>query len=228
MRTSVFLAAAAGLWALTGMAAPAASAEIGLLDAVDQVLTTPEGIARVLAIEAAIGAVVFYWLWRSRHDHAPINYSPGADSHEEVRRYFALVIWLSAHALVVFTAGGIFAHQDSAWFATSVQQSGIMPAHRLIFFVNFPAYLIIGGGAYYYARIRLPELAKRSKLAFAIAILAPFSFIPAFGSSFLDHTYDLAESIYVAFYGLANVAWVILGMGTLLLRSLRRIAKLTA
>ena len=194
-----------------------------MFEAIDLVLTTPEGVGRVLAIEGAIGAVVFYWLWRSRHDHAP-----EADPHEEVRRYIALVIWLAVHTAVVFTAGSIFAHQDSTWYATSVQQSGIMPAHRLIFFVNMPAYIIIGGGAYLYAETRLPNLAKRSKLAFAIVVFAPFSFVPAFSAGYLDHSYDIAESLYVAVYGLLNVTWVICGMGTLLSRSLRRIAELTA
>lgn len=197
-------------------------AEVGVLETIDRVLSDPIGVAQVLAIEAGIGAALFFWLWRTRKDLDPAP-APG----EEIRRYVALVIWLFVHTAVVFSAGSIFAHQDGAWYATSVAQSSIMPAHRLIFYLNLPAYIIIGGGAFLYAKTRLPKLADRSKLAFAIAVLAPFSFMPAFSSSFLDHSYDLNESVYVALYGLINVAWVILGMGTLLSRSLRRIAELT-
>jgi methane/ammonia monooxygenase subunit C len=198
-------------------------AEEGELAALDAVLRTPAGYLRVLAIEAALAAVLWSWLWRSGKTIEPEPAAP-----EEIRRFVVFSLWLLLHTVIVFTAGSVFAHQDAAWFASTAEEFSIMPAHRIIFFFNYPAYAIVGGGLYLYARTRLKAFAARSKLAFALTVFAPFTFLPAFHTSMFDQTLELAEFVTVVLYGLAALAWVLFGIGMLIARALRRVASLTS
>jgi len=68
----------------------------------------------------------------------------------------------------------------------------------------------------------LPSLVPKLKWPIIISAAIPFVFIPAIDGNLLDQTITIPEALYIAFYWIANFAWIGLGLGPIAYYAFKR------
>ena len=128
----------------------------------------------------------------------------------EIRRCVTLMIWLMFFVVIVFVSGGVLAHQDTAWHQVSLNVGGEMPARLIIYAIFYPAYLIMGGAIWMYAKTRIREdvFNKKFKIALICITLTPFMFLPGQDTEMMTWSSDWWNITYRSLYGLMNLVWV--------------------
>ena len=128
----------------------------------------------------------------------------------EIKRCITLMLWLMFFVVIVFVSGGILAHQDTAWHQVSLGTGGEMPARLIIYAIFYPAYLIMGGSIWMYAKTRIREdvFNKRFKIALICITLTPFMFLPGQDTEMMTWSSDWWNITYRSIYGLMNLVWI--------------------
>ncbi len=151
-------------------------------------------------------ALVVY-LWRTRdRDLAALH------PRTEVKRIFCLVICLMCYAFALYWGLSFFTEQGGVWHQIMMRDTNFTPSHIVRTYLSYPVFVIVGMGAFMYARTRLPLFAKGHSLAFLLATVGPFMIIPNVGFSEWGHTYWFMEELFV---GPMNYGYVIFGWFTL-------------
>ena len=128
------------------------------------------------------GALVAY-LWRTR-DRDLAKLAPAL----ELRRLLYLVQWLVIFSLALFWGLSFFSEQTAVWHMTAVRDTDFTPSNIITFYISYPLFAIIGLGAFFYAKTRLPIFAKGYSLAFLVLVVGVFMTIPNVGFNEWGHT----------------------------------------
>jgi methane/ammonia monooxygenase subunit C len=128
------------------------------------------------------GALVAY-LWRTR-DRDLAKLTPAL----EMRRLLYLVQWLVIFSLALFWGLSFFSEQTAVWHMTAVRDTDFTPSNIITFYISYPLFAIVGLGAFFYAKTRLPFFAKGYSLAFLVLVGGVFMTIPNVGFNEWGHT----------------------------------------
>ncbi|MEW5008653.1 MAG: methane monooxygenase/ammonia monooxygenase subunit C [Cycloclasticus sp.] len=128
----------------------------------------------------------------------------------EIKRSVALMCWLMVFVLVVFVSGGVLAHQDTAWHQISAGSEQVMPARMIIYAIFYPAYCLLGGSIWLYAKTRVSAdvFNKNFKIALICITVAPFMFLPGQDPEMMTWSADWWNITYRTIYGLVNLLWI--------------------
>jgi len=172
------------------------------------------------ALLAVLGIAVWLWLWMTR----PQNDGDLEDS-VRLRRHLAVLAWLAALVFFVFLAAGVLIQYDAAWFQTiHPDENRLPPTFFTIFFVCYPAYIVLGGAIYLYMKTRLPDMLASVRWSLLIAVAAPFAFLPYYDAAIFDQRLTLSEGLYLTAYWLIFFLWLVAGVAPLMVHSFRAIA----
>jgi methane/ammonia monooxygenase subunit C len=168
---------------------------------------TPLTVAVSISLVAAF--VIAGVLWRTR-DRALSMLEP----REEIRRYTVLVQWLFVYSIAIYWAQSFFMEQSAAWHMTAIRDTDFTPSNIATFYIAYPMLVIIGLGAFFYAKTRLPQFASGYSLAFMVLTIGTFMAIPSVGFSEWGHSAWLMEEGFVQplHWGFAVFGWMSLAM----------------
>ncbi len=170
---------------------------------------------------SAVGLVGY--LWRSR-DRQLGALEPAA----ELSRIFTLVQWLAVFAFALYWGLSFFTEQTAVWHMTAIRDTDFTPSNIVTFYVAYPIFVIIGLGAFFYARTRIPFFSKGASLPFVIFVVGAFMIIPNVGFNEWGHTFWLMEEGFASpvHWGFVFFAWMTLGSFGVVLQILGRIREL--
>jgi len=176
-----------------------------------------------ITILAVFMVSIWGYLWHTRDRNLELI-SP----KEEIRRYFALTMWISIYTFAVYWAGSYFAEQDNSWHQVAIRDTPFTANHIIVFYFCFPAYFILGGCAWLYARTRLPLNAKGISLPLTLAVVGPFMIFVSVGFNEWGHTFWYREEFFAAPIHWAFVigVWFAHGVGGILLQVVTRLTEL--
>jgi methane/ammonia monooxygenase subunit C len=176
-----------------------------------------------LLFAAFIGVMSFLWKTRDRNMDA-------VTPREELRRFFTLLVWLSAYASALYWGASFFTEQDGAWHQTVVRDTDFTPSHIIEFYLSYPVYIVMGCGAFMYAKTRIPLFAKGFSVPFLLLFIGPFMIFPNVGLNEWGHTFWFMEEIFVAplHWGFVFFGWMALAVFGVTLQILGRVRELVA
>lgn len=163
--------------------------------------------------------VVSLAVWRILLSYRRLNSKEITLTH--AKRHLILNLWYLGQILVVFLAAGFLVHQDASWYQLAHESNEIIPAQVLILIVCYPGYIFFGGGAYLYAKTRLPEFLKDKEAAFVILTFAPFVYLPYYDVRTNLSVMD--EPTYIIAYWLISISWLLMGVAYLVFKSIMEI-----
>lgn len=201
-----------------------------------------------LALEATAVAALWGWLWRTR-DRCLEKYwmhfldretvlervrgkdlqqllAKKPDSNlamltprEELRRNLTHLIWLAAYAWSLYWGLSFFTEQDATWHQTVIRDTDFTPSHIVVFYLSYPMFILVGGGAFLYAKTRVPYFIKGLSIPYLMLVVGPFMILPNVGLNEWGHTFWFMEEIFAAslHWGFVVLGWFALSiMGVLL------------
>ncbi|TAN50027.1 MAG: methane monooxygenase/ammonia monooxygenase subunit C [Methylococcaceae bacterium] len=168
-------------------------------------------------------AGLWSYLWFTR-DRNPAALTPKA----ELRRHFALTMWISIYTFAVYWAGSYFAEQDNSWHQVVIRDTPFTANHIVVFYFSFPFYIMMGGSAWLYARTRLPTFAQGISLPLTLAVFGPFMILVSVGFNEWGHTFWFREEFFAApiHWGFVIGGWFALAVGGILLQEVARMTEL--
>ena len=168
-------------------------------------------------LTATAGLWSYFWISRDRH-------LDRIQPREELRRWFALTMWISIYTFAVYWAGSYFAEQDNSWHQVVLRDTPFTANHIVVFYFCFPMYILLGGSAWLYARTRLPQYAKEVSLPLTLAVFGPFMILVSVGFNEWGHTFWFREEFFAApiHWGFVIGVWFALGVGGILLQAVAR------
>ncbi len=183
--------------------------------------TTPLSVAIPLALVSGLGLVGFLWRTRDRH-------LAEIEPRVELARCVVLVQWLAIYGVALYWGLSFFTEQTATWHMTAVRDSDFTPSNIVTFYLAYPIFSIIGLGAFFYARTRLPFFAKGYSLALLVFVVGPFMTIPSVGLAEWGHTCWFMEELFTSplHWGFAIFGWMALGAFGVSLQILGRIREL--
>jgi len=176
-----------------------------------------------IVLDVLGGAALIGYLWRTR-DRNMSNLLPGA----EMRRYVYLVQWLTMFALALFFGLSFFSEQTAVWHMTAIRDTDFTPSNIITFYISYPLFAIIGIGAFFYARTRLPFFAKGFSLAFIVLVVGVFMTIPNVGFNEWGHTFWSMDEGFASplHWGFVFFGWMSLAIFGVVLQILGRLREL--
>jgi len=170
---------------------------------------------------AAIALVGFLWRTRDR-DLANLGASA------ETRRLVYLVQWLLVFSLALFWGLSFFSEQTAVWHMTAVRDTDFTPSNIITFYIAYPLFAIIGLGAFFYAKTRLPTFAKGYSLAFVVLVVGVFMTIPNVGFNEWGHTFWAMDEGFAGplHWGFVFFGWMSLATFGVVLLILGRLREL--
>lgn len=157
-----------------------------------------------LVVEAAAMVFVCGYIWKTR-DRNLDSITP----EEELRRYWGLGQWVCAYAWAVYWGASFFTEQDGTWHQTVIRDTDFTPSHVIEFYQSYPIYIIIGVGAYLWARTRIPLFSKGHSLPALIAVGMPAMIFVNVALNEWGHTFWIMEELFVAplHWGFVTLGW---------------------
>ncbi|MBL1258400.1 methane monooxygenase/ammonia monooxygenase subunit C [Methylocystis sp. Sn-Cys] len=162
-------------------------------------------------------------LWRTR-DRELEKLSPA----RETRRLLYLVQWLVVFALALFWGLSFFSEQTAVWHMTAVRDTDFTPSNIITFYISYPLFSIIGVGAFFYAKTRLPFFAQGYSLAFLVLVGGVFMTIPNVGFNEWGHTSWAMDEGFAGplHWGFVFFGWMSLAVFGVTLQILGRLRQL--
>ncbi|MDD2677088.1 MAG: methane monooxygenase/ammonia monooxygenase subunit C [Methylacidiphilaceae bacterium] len=160
-----------------------------------------------LFLEAITAASLWGWLWISR-DRALERLAPA----EELKRYWALGLFLLSYACAAYAGTSYFAEQGAAWHQTMIRDTDFTPTNIVEFYLSYPIYILFGVGSLLYATTRLPQFATAMSLPLAVLGGSPLMNFPNVALNEFGHTRWFVEELSVA---PTHWGFVVFGWGTL-------------
>ncbi|GEO42668.1 hypothetical protein SAE02_68160 [Skermanella aerolata] len=181
----------------------------------------------MLWIELPLEGLAFFglmgYLWKTR-DREVNKVEP----REELRRHMTLLTWLVMYASALYWGASFFTEQDGTWHQTVVRDTDFTPSHIIEFYLSYPIYIIMGCGAFMYAKTRIPMFANGYSVAFLILFIGPFMIFPNVGLNEWGHTFWFMEELFVAplHWGFVFFGWMALAVFGVTLQILDRVREL--
>ncbi|KAF2992448.1 methane monooxygenase/ammonia monooxygenase subunit C [Methylocystis sp. MJC1] len=177
--------------------------------------------AIVLSIASA--TLLAGYLWRTR-DRELEKLSPA----RETQRLLYLVQWLVVFALALYWGLSFFSEQTAVWHMTAVRDTDFTPSNIVTFYISYPLFAIIGLGAFFYAKTRLPFFAQGYSLAFLVLVGGVFMTIPNVGFNEWGHTSWAMDEGFAGplHWGFVFFGWMSLGVFGVTLQILGRLRQL--
>ncbi|GAB6068828.1 hypothetical protein JCM13664_21490 [Methylothermus subterraneus] len=201
-----------------------------------------------LALEAAVAALLWGWLWKTRDRQLEEYWMHLLDREavlervrgkalkqllsmkldrslapmaldEELRRNLTHLVWLAAYAWALYWGLSFFTEQDATWHQTVIRDTDFTPSHIVVFYLSYPIYIITGGGAFLYAKTRLPYFVKGLSIPYLMLVVGPFMILPNVGLNEWGHTFWFMEEVFAAslHWGFVVLGWFALSiLGVLL------------
>ncbi|MGH8652862.1 MAG: bacterial ammonia monooxygenase, subunit AmoC [Gammaproteobacteria bacterium] len=171
-------------------------------------------------LEVTTAALLWGYLYRSRDRHLDQLHP-----REELRRHMHHFVWLLAYGIAIYWGASYFTEQDGTWHQTITRDTDFTPSHVIEFYLSYPIYIITGGGAFMYARTRLPQFSKGWSLAYLVLTVGPFMILPNVGLNEWGHTFWWMEELFVAplHYGFVFFGWMALAVSGVLLQVFTRL-----
>lgn len=178
-------------------------------------------IACGLSIIGMVGLVGYLWRTRDRNLKA---LAPAL----EMRRLVYLASWLLLFSLALFWGLSFFTEQTAVWHMTAVRDTDFTPSNIVTFYIAYPLFVILGAGAFFYARTRLPSYARGVSLPFAVLVIGTFMTIPNVGFNEWGHTCWSMDENFAGplHWGFVFFGWMTLGMFGVVLQLLGRMREL--
>jgi methane/ammonia monooxygenase subunit C len=180
-----------------------------------------------LYIEIVLEIVTFAWLTGYIYKTRP-NDLDKITPREELLRYMNLIIWFVAYGYTLYWGGSFYTEQDGTWHQTVIRDTDFTPSHIIEFYMSYPIYSLVGIGAFFYARTRLPDFAKGWSFPFLLVTVGPFMIIPNVGLNEWGHTFWFMEELFVAplHYGFVFFGWFAFAACGVFVQIFRRIAEI--
>jgi len=178
-------------------------------------------VSLFLSIAAAVALPGY--LWRTRTcDFDKV--SPAM----ELRRLLYLVQWLVIFALALFWGLSFFSEQTAVWHMTAVRDTDFTPSNIVTFYISYPLFAIVGLGAFFYAKTRLPFFARGYSLAFLVLVVGVFMTIPNVGFNEWGHTSWFMDEGFAGplHWGFVFFGWMSLAVFGVVLQILGRFREL--
>jgi methane/ammonia monooxygenase subunit C len=169
------------------------------------------------------GISLVAYLWRTRTcDFSKL--SPA----QELRRLLYLVQWLVIFALALALGLSFFSEQTAVWHMTAVRDTDFTPSNIVTFYISYPLFAVLGAGAFFYAKTRLPLFAKGYSLAFLILVVGVFMTIPNVGFNEWGHTSWSMDEGFAGplHWGFVFFGWMSLAVFGVVLQILGRLREL--
>ncbi|ORU92139.1 MAG: hypothetical protein A6F72_04220 [Cycloclasticus sp. symbiont of Poecilosclerida sp. N] len=147
------------------------------------------------------------------------------DGDRLVVKHIILMVFIIGQVFMGFFAGGFLVHQDVSWYQVVHESSEVMPSQAVILLICYPLYLFFGGGAYLYAKTRLPAFLRNKQVAFLVLAFAPLAFLPHYNTDMMVFNSIVAEFAYLAAYWLLSICWAVFGVMFLIIKSTQEIFK---
>jgi methane/ammonia monooxygenase subunit C len=166
------------------------------------------------------------YFWKTR-DPDIANVEP----REEVRRIFSLLGWIFVYGLALYWGSSFFNEQDAPWHEVAYRHAAYANLNILKVFVAIPIYIILGIGAFMYARTRVPTFATKGvSVAFVCFVLGPLMALPAIALVKWGSAAWIAEDLFVAPFNWPRVffGWFSLGIFGVSLLIIDRLLELAA
>ncbi|WP_424360194.1 methane monooxygenase/ammonia monooxygenase subunit C [Methylocystis parvus] len=178
-------------------------------------------LSAVGSFAGAAGLVAY--LWRTR-DREFAKLTPAL----ELRRLLYLVQWLVLFSLALFWGLSFFSEQTAVWHMTAVRDTDFTPSNIVTFYISYPLFAIIGMGAFFYAKTRLPSFAKGYSLPFLVLVVGVFMTIPNVGFNEWGHTSWSMDEGFAGplHWGFVFFGWMSLGIFGVALQILGRLREL--
>jgi methane/ammonia monooxygenase subunit C len=143
----------------------------------------------------------------------------------ELKRYFALTMWLVVYTFTFYWIGSFFGEGDGNWHQTVLRDTPITPSHVVLFYACIPLYLMFGIGSFVYAMTRIPAFCKGISLMHVFAVVGPFLILPNLGYNEWGHAFWLMEEYFSAplHWGFVVLGWSVLALGGLLVQILQHL-----
>lgn len=177
--------------------------------------------AIVLSIASATVLVAYLWRTRDRE-------LDKLSSVRETQRLLYLVQWLVVFALALFWGLSFFSEQTAVWHMTAVRDTDFTPSNIVTFYISYPLFAIMGLGAFFYAKTRLPFFAQGYSLAFLVLVGGVFMTIPNVGFNEWGHTSWAMDEGFAGplHWGFVFFGWMSLGVFGVTLQILGRLRQL--
>ena len=171
-------------------------------------------------VEGSVLAGLVAYLWKTR-DRSLDLLSPLA----EFTRLNYLIQWLIVFAVALYWGLSFFSEQTAVWHMTAVRDSDFTPSNIVTFYIAYPTFVILGCGAFLYARTRIPYFANGYSLAFGILIVGVFMEIPNIGFNEWGHTAWIMDEGFAGplHWGFVFFGWMSLAVFGVVLQMLTRI-----
>jgi methane/ammonia monooxygenase subunit C len=182
------------------------------------------GLLQFAVLASCLGAAgLVGFLWRTRDRDLASLAAP-----TEMRRLIYLVQWLLVFAVALYWGLSFFSEQTAVWHMTAVRDTDFTPSNIITFYVSYPLFAIIGLGAFFYARTRLPTFAKGYSLAFVVLVVGVFMTIPNVGFNEWGHTFWSMDEGFAGplHWGFVFFGWMSLAMFGVVLLILGRLREL--
>ena len=167
--------------------------------------------------------VLVGYLWRTR-DKQLDALAPAT----ELSRIFTLVQWLVIFTFALYWGLSFFTEQTAVWHMSAIRDTDFTPSNIVTFYIAYPIFSIIGLGALFYARTRIPLFSKGVSLAFVVFVVGTFMTIPNVGFNEWGHSFWSMEEGFASpvHWGFVFFAWMSLGAFGVVLQILGRIREL--
>ncbi len=146
-----------------------------------------------LVLEMITAAALWGWLWKSR-DRALDRLAPA----EELKRYWALGLFLLTYACAAYAGASYFTEQGAAWHQTVIRDTDFTPTNIVAFYLSYPIYILFGVGSLIYAMTRLPQFATAMSLPLTVLVGSPLMNFPNVAMNEFGHTRWFVEELFVA------------------------------
>ncbi len=175
----------------------------------------------VLGALAFAGINGYLWMTRERH---PELVTP----REELRRYFGLLLWVFAFAIILGMLGSLATESDAAWHQVTIRDTDFTPTHIGLFYFALPALIIAAVSVFVYVRTRLPQHSNKYLVPLGIALSGPIMILPTVGYNEWGHTFFYAEELFGApvHWGFAFLGLALLAVGGVIVHILSRMGEL--
>lgn len=176
--------------------------------------------------EALCFLLLIAYLYKTR-DLDIANVEP----REEVRRIFSLLGWIFVYGLAFYWGSSFFNEQDAPWREIAYRHAAYANLNIMKVFVAIPIYIILGIGAFMYARTRVPTFANKGvSVAFVCFVFGPLMALPAIGLVKWGGAAWIAEDLFVAPFNWPRVffGWFSLGIFGVSLLIIERLQELAA
>ena len=144
-----------------------------------------------LAVIFPLGGIVCAAIWFTRDRNIQ-----QLSTRTELGRYYTIFGMLTALALVVAAAAGLFVEADASWHQVVIRDTDFTPTHIFLFYLALPAAFVGLAIAWVWVHTRLPSFVNRISLPFSMLVGGFMMVLPVVAFNEWGHTFFYAEELF--------------------------------